>query len=67
MAAKGKVVRQTRLEGTVGPGAAIWVTSPEEADSGSPELDGIHLLAVRQRLTATLCPQHLCSRPVREK
>jgi len=30
MAGKTKVVRQTRLEGTVGPGDAIWVASPDE-------------------------------------
>ena len=30
MAGKTKAVRQTRLEGTVGPGDAIWVASPDE-------------------------------------
>ncbi len=30
MAGKAKVVRQTRLGGTVGPGNAIWVASPDE-------------------------------------
>ena len=30
MAGKTKAVRQTRLEGTVGPGDAIWVASPDD-------------------------------------